>query len=116
MGEERLEVSPNRLLWSPPPRGDAMTIQSPEPIVHMTARLDEALKQAGNGLLKLDTLIGLYDDESVLEQQLIEQAGGLAAVGVFSAVAQHWAIVAEFNDRLASILDLLMSNPAPDDD
>jgi hypothetical protein len=91
-----------------------LSVPQADPVVVLSAQLDLALKQAEGGTLTPDAWAALVSDEETLEGNLAEQAQALSASGDFGAAGQSWTIVAELNDRMASIIGSLIDRPLTD--
>jgi hypothetical protein len=91
-----------------------LSVPQADPVLVLSAQLDQALKQAEGGTLTPDAWAALVSDEETLEGNLAEQAQALSASGDFGAAGQSWTIVAELNDRMASIIGSLIDRPLTD--
>ncbi len=85
-----------------------------DPILSMMSRLEQALKQAETGSLAPDSWASLLSDEDALERRLLELVEKHTASGQFENAAQLWTTIAEFNDRAASIIDLIIQHSSTD--
>ncbi|HEX3966230.1 MAG TPA: hypothetical protein VHZ03_57900 [Trebonia sp.] len=92
-----------------------LDVPQADPVLVVSAQLNQALEQAECGTLAPDAWAALVRDQETLETNLEEQAEALSVRGDFGAAGQLYTIVAEFNDRMASIIGFLIDGPLTDD-
>lgn len=94
--------------------GGGFGVEQVDPVLNVMSRLEQARRQAEAGSLAADAWARLYDDETALEDGLLEQTEVLTAVADLGGAARIWSIVAEFNERLGSIIEIIIEHPPAD--
>lgn len=88
-----------------------MAINQFDPVTSLMNRLEQELGQAQDQSLTFEAWRNLYNDESSFEDILIQQADALQKAGELAAAGHMLTTVAELNDRLASVADVLCDHP-----
>lgn len=89
-------------------------VEQVDPIMIMIRRLEQARGQVEAGSLSVDAWDSLCDDKFTLEESLLEQTDVLLATANLGGLAQIWTAVAEFNERLVSIIDIIIDHSLKD--
>jgi hypothetical protein len=78
-----------------------------ERVLEVSSRLGQALKQASAGSLGFAEWKDIWRDEVDVENQLIKDAKALATAGALAEAIRQWTTIADLNDQLVDIGEIL---------
>jgi hypothetical protein len=97
---------------------EGLVVDQADPISRIMNRIEQAQRRAEAGRLPVDEWDSLLDEETAIERALLEHLDNLVAVADMGGGSKIWAVIAELNERLSAIADVIIksSEDLPVDD